>query len=682
MAMGQDRQAYRSAQKPATRAAAPAVRRRRAAARRNRAPAPAGRAAASAAIAARRANGDCGATAGLPARQPPHPGVGRCPGRTAPEPALAQPSPPASPATPPAAPKPARVASRYRAYRLPAFVLAALLLAAVGVATVVGLRSFAESAQWVEHSYQVIAEIESTLAATRTVESSARGYRLTDRPALHAEYLASIPAALGHSAQLIALTRDNPQQHRLARDIERRMRLRLAEIDRLMELYARDPQQSLISGRTSTGTEQMRALTAVADAMRENERALLAARDLRSDRNATLLTALVVGGLLLALSLLALLMLSLWQENKRSRALERESRQALAELEASAAERQRLTERHRSLSHYAGLLQSCQTLEEAMDMTAHVIADLIPELGGRCYILRASQNLAETAARFGREAIVSADLLQPNDCWALRRGQIHRSQAHDGGVRCAHLERVDPQRAAAGDDDPRWSLCVPLMAQNTSLGLLCLSGEQAPREADLALVQAIAEQLSLAIVNLQLRETLRVQSLRDPLTGLFNRRYLEENLQRELLRCQRRRLPLSVLMLDVDHFKRFNDTHGHAAGDALLARIGQLLHELVRNEDIACRYGGEEFTLVLPEADAEAALQRAERIRAAIAATTIVHLRQTFGPATCSIGVATSTGERDTPQQLLQTADAALYRAKAEGRDRVVDGNRAAGGAG
>lgn len=594
---------------------------------------------------------------------------------------MAQPPPPASspaaPAAPAAAASPlsARVASRYRAYRLPAFLLAAALLAAVGVATVAGLRGFADSAQWVEHSYQVIAEIESTLAATRTVESTARGYRLTDRPALHAEYLASIPATLNHSTALIALTRDNPAQHRLARDVERRVRLRLAEIDRLLDMHLRDPQQARISSQTSHGAEQMRALTAVADAMREHERALLAARDARTERNAVLLTALVVGGLVLALVLLALLMLSLWQENRRSRALERESRQALAELEASAAERQRLTERHRSLSHYAGLLQSCQTLQEAMDMTAHVIADLIPEFGGRCYILRASQNLAETAARFGREAIASADLLHPDDCWALRRGRTHRSQARDGGVRCAHLARAG---ADDGADDPRWSLCVPLMAQNTSLGLLCLSGERPPREADLALIQSIAEQLSLAIVNLQLRETLRVQSLRDPLTGLFNRRYLEENLQRELLRCQRRRLPLTVLMLDVDHFKRFNDTHGHAAGDALLARVGQLLQELVRNEDIACRYGGEEFTVVLPEADAAAAMQRAEQIRAAIAATTIVHLRQTFGPATCSIGLATSTGDRDTPQQLLQAADAALYRAKAEGRDRVVDGNRPA----
>lgn len=574
----------------------------------------------------------------------------------------------------PAAPEPPAPPARrrgYGAYRLPAFVLAGALLAVVGVATVLGLRSFADSSQWVEHSYEVLAEIESTLAATRTVESSARGYRLTDRADLHAEYLASIPEAMSSSSRLIALSRDNPSQNRLARDIEQRMRTRLAEIDRLVELHSHDPAQARLSSLTSNGAQQMRALTAVAETMREHELTLLAQRHASTERNAALLTALVVFGIVMAMALLALLMFSLWRENRRTRQLERESRQSLLDLETSAAERDRLTERHRSLSHYSGLLQSCQTLQEAMDMTAHVLADLVPDLGGRCYVLRASQNLAETTARFGHEAIASADLLHPNDCWALRRGQPHRTHAHRGGVRCAHLEAIEGDTA-----DTRWSLCLPLMAQNTSLGLLNFSGERPLRDSDLMLIQAVTEQLSLAIVNLQLRETLRVQSLRDPLTGLFNRRYLEENLQRELLRCQRRKLPLSVLMLDVDHFKRFNDQHGHAAGDALLARIGQLLLEVVRSEDIACRYGGEEFTIVLPEADIDTALKRAEQIRAAIAATTILHLRQTFGPATCSIGLATSQGERETPQQLLQIADAALYRAKAEGRDRVVDGNR------
>ncbi len=137
-------------------------------------------------------------------------------------------------------------------------------------------------------------------------------------------------------------------------------------------------------------------------------------------------------------------------------------------------------------------------------------------------------------------------------------------------------------------------------------------------------------------------------------------------------RCARQGLPLSLLMLDIDHFKRFNDQHGHAAGDAVLAHVGRTLQSLIRNEDLACRYGGEEFTIVLPEATAAVALERAEAILSATASTTIVHLRSTLGPVTASIGAATFPGDGATVDVLFGFADAALYRAKAEGRNRVV----------
>lgn len=300
-------------------------------------------------------------------------------------------------------------------------------------------------------------------------------------------------------------------------------------------------------------------------------------------------------------------------------------------------------------------------------MTASVIGELLPHAGGRCYVLRASQNLAESSGHFGQDAVSSADLLQPQECWALRRGRPHRTDDDHGHVRCTHL---DPDIDLTGI----WTICVPLMAQGAALGMLHINARESASEADndTSVVEAIAEQLGLAIVNLQLRETLRVQSLRDPLTGLFNRRYLEENLQRDMQRCERRGLPLSVLMLDVDHFKRFNDQHGHAAGDALLARIGQVLQELTRDEDIACRYGGEEFLVVLPEAEADSAHRRAEQIRSAIGSTTVSHLRRTLGPNTASVGVATFPADGDAPAMLIEVADAALYRAKAGGRDRVV----------
>ena len=138
------------------------------------------------------------------------------------------------------------------------------------------------------------------------------------------------------------------------------------------------------------------------------------------------------------------------------------------------------------------------------------------------------------------------------------------------------------------------------------------------------------------------------------------------------LRCERRQLPLSVLMLDVDRFKAFNDTHGHAAGDALLGHVGRIIAGAIRAEDMACRYGGEEFTIVMPETDAATAFERAETIRGALETATVLHLRQTLGPVTASIGVSTYPGDGTTPELLLQVADAWLYRAKAEGRNRTL----------
>jgi diguanylate cyclase (GGDEF)-like protein len=184
---------------------------------------------------------------------------------------------------------------------------------------------------------------------------------------------------------------------------------------------------------------------------------------------------------------------------------------------------------------------------------------------------------------------------------------------------------------------------------------------------------AVAERISLALANLRLREILRGQSLRDPLTGLFNRRYMEESLERELRRAARNNHSVALLMLDVDHFKRFNDTFGHQAGDTLLRSLGDFLTKRTRGQDSACRYGGEEFSIILSGVSVEAAKKRAELLREDLKHLTIEHVGQVLGSVTLSIGVAAFPGHA-TSEALLKAADQALYRAKAEGRDRVVVG--------
>jgi diguanylate cyclase (GGDEF)-like protein len=186
------------------------------------------------------------------------------------------------------------------------------------------------------------------------------------------------------------------------------------------------------------------------------------------------------------------------------------------------------------------------------------------------------------------------------------------------------------------------------------------------------LAVTVAEQFALALANVRLRETLRGQSIRDPLTGLFNRRYMEETLDRELSRAQRERRPLSLLLLDIDRFKHFNDTFGHEAGDTVLASLGAMLRAMSRVGDVACRYGGEEFVLILPEASLPDARRRAEEIQDAIRGLRVTHGGRPLEGVRCSMGVAAFPEHGDSGGALLRAADAALYRAKREGRDQVV----------
>jgi diguanylate cyclase (GGDEF)-like protein len=218
------------------------------------------------------------------------------------------------------------------------------------------------------------------------------------------------------------------------------------------------------------------------------------------------------------------------------------------------------------------------------------------------------------------------------------------------------------------------------MAQGETLGILCLVAEPngaagAPgSKYDLNVKQAVsvAEQAPLSFANFKLREKLRYQSIRDPLTGLFNRRYLDESLDRELPRAIRKHRSLGVIMLDVDHFKKFNDMFGHDAGDTVLKELGDHLAKCIRREDLACRYGGEEFTLILPESSLEDTRRRAEELRKTFQQLSVKHRSIVLGKVTLSLGVAAFPEHGTTSVDLLAAADAALLRAKREGRNRVL----------
>lgn len=340
--------------------------------------------------------------------------------------------------------------------------------------------------------------------------------------------------------------------------------------------------------------------------------------------------------------------------------------EAHARLAASNLEMQRRSGEMTTLNEMGELLQSCETGEEACQVVAEYMPRLFSDCGGGLYLRSEARPDLDLTSTWGSPGDLRKSFL-PGECWALRRTRPHVGIGHTA-LTCRHVAGS----VSAG------SLCAPLVAHGESFGVLHIQiiGEAGKRNGDgpfdRFLPVAVADQVALALANLRLRESLRQQSIRDPLTGLFNRRYMEESLNREIPRATRSRTPVAVMMIDLDHFKKFNDQYGHDAGDTLLRELGAHIVANTRAEDIACRYGGEEFALILPGAPARAAADRAEALRKRVGALTVLHRGEPLPPVTLSIGLAVLPDHCETSEDLLRAADAALYRAKASGRNRVI----------
>ena len=314
------------------------------------------------------------------------------------------------------------------------------------------------------------------------------------------------------------------------------------------------------------------------------------------------------------------------------------------------------------LGQLGDLLQSCNTSAEALAGIERFLPKFFPADSGALYVFGESPVTLEAAAVWGQrppgQRVFSVD-----ECWGMRRGRAHGREEILSGFRCRHV----------GPGDGPY-VCVPMTAHGSALGVLhVLLDPLAPEQWD-ARQQAgvrVAEHLALALAKLKLQETLQHLSVRDPLTGLYNRRYMEETLMRELRRAERQGTHLGLIMLDIDHFKRFNDTLGHDAGDALLRELGALLQRQVRTGDVACRYGGEEFIVILQDVPPDLPRQRAERIREAAKEMRVRHGDRDLDSVTLSLGVAMFPEQGGFPDLLMRSADVALYRAKQEGRDRV-----------
>jgi diguanylate cyclase (GGDEF)-like protein/PAS domain S-box-containing protein len=319
------------------------------------------------------------------------------------------------------------------------------------------------------------------------------------------------------------------------------------------------------------------------------------------------------------------------------------------------------------MGELAELLQAVTSPEEVFELAATFGARLFEDLSGGLYLENDSGTLVEGMSTWGGQE-GSRQVFAPDDCWALRRGRRHGGLGVAPSPRCSHV------RAGV-----HASLCVPLVAQGQAIGLLHLAavdaiGRSTTRSSTTgeSLAVTLAEHLGLALTSLRLRESLRNQSIRDPLTGLFNRRYMEETLDREIRRSARSGLPLGVMMFDLDHFKRFNDTYGHLAGDTLMREIGSALQRHSRSEDAACRYGGDEFVLLIPETPLDVVVRRADEFREAVGGMEFVHQGTVLHTTSVSVGVSAFPDHASDVEPLVHAADEAMYRAKHAGGDTVV----------
>ncbi|MFO2525155.1 diguanylate cyclase [Legionella pneumophila serogroup 1] len=315
------------------------------------------------------------------------------------------------------------------------------------------------------------------------------------------------------------------------------------------------------------------------------------------------------------------------------------------------------------LVEMSDIMLACGSQEELSEVMAKYSQRLLQFSGGYLFIMHPSKNYLEKAASWGNPH-PHDQTFTPEQCWAIRLGRIHYAGSSRIELMCSHMTFVEQPELSL--------LCVPLMAQNDIYGLLYLEVNLKFDENQRLLITAFAELTALALANVRLRENLRYQSIRDPLTGLYNRRYLEDFLFKQLHQAERTKASFAILMLDLDHFKKINDTFGHDAGDLVLKELGQILNSDIRLGDIAARYGGEEFVLLLYDIDAQAAKMKAENLRSAISNLQVKYGAQPVGQITASIGISVYPDDAKSPAEVIEAADKALYQAKNKGRNKVI----------
>lgn len=501
------------------------------------------------------------------------------------------------------------------------------------------------------------------MSLLQDAETGQRGFLIGSDESFLAPYhagVAGIPAALEHLQQHAS----SEAERTLVGQIAELSRAKVSEMERTIRLKkagnARAALDMVASQRGKIIMDELRTLIG------RQQNALTAHRNgLRDELTTTLRynSALGIGA---SLASLVLIFATIYIVTRSLNEQAESARQSKSLAESNAELAQQSAIRAERLSISANMLQALDSVKSPPELERVLpvfLRKLLPDTSGAVYLYRNSRDVLELKARWG-QVEDAPPTVAPGECWGLRLGKVHlATRQHD--LCCDH--------GAAWLTAHATQTCVPMISQGDVIGMLVIAGDQQDGSPlDNAHIVTLAEQLSLAISNVMLRNTLRYQSTVDPLTGLYNRRFFDESLKRELARTQRSRSVCSVVMIDLDHFKRINDTYGHDGGDLVLQAASRVLLQRVRASDVACRYGGEELVLMLPDCGAEEAARCAEAIRHTLTELAIQHQGATISGISASFGVAQWRGDGEAEADPLQAADRALYAAKKDGRNRVV----------
>jgi diguanylate cyclase (GGDEF)-like protein len=536
---------------------------------------------------------------------------------------------------------------------------AALLTIAAGLLVYGDMQSVISADQWVIHTEDVLASLQNAYLLVERVE-----YRMP----------------------LYQLSRDEIELNR-ARTAANQFDTATIRIKFMVSDNAN--QSSNVESLTSCSTELSRALSNVTlvstlpepeiqrcqrtiGRMLDQEQMLLKDRTARSQQSSLASIWTGVGFALLSLLTLLTLFGILLRHALRRERIDKQAQltnwslsQSVQALEDRAGESELLTSARDEL-------QLCVDVKQAYQSATNGLSRLLAGTSGSLCLINNSRQLVEvvstwpgTGAGRGDESALE-DVFSPESCCGLRSGHPRWRVPQISEIHCTHFAGNPPQRY----------LCLPIIAHGNTMGVLYVQCH------DVATVELVNRHMDglrqlvqftgMAVATLNLRTKLENQSIRDSLTGLFNRHFMQISLERELARIARRKQSLAVFMLDVDQFKKFNDTHGHAAGDMVLKAIADIFLSSIRSEDIAYRYGGEEFTIILPDIIAAAAWERAESVRLAVMNLRVPLEQEVNGDFTVSIGVALYPNDGEAADLLLRRADQALYRAKRLGRNQVA----------